>query len=136
MVILTAACGEADDRSVDTPAVPGRRLAIAGGLILLGLGLLMGLVGIVAANANVEGLNFGRAIAPFVLALTLPPLVAGVGILRDHRWAAVLGIVVGALYGLALLGLGRGQSSPTAFGIASMLAAVLLIDSFRRSATR
>ena len=140
MVLLTVTLGEAHDPTVETLPVPGRRLAKTGGLILLGLGLYVAAIGIAAATAEpVEGLDFGRAIAPFVFAVAALPLVAGVGILRHHRSAMILGIIVGVLYGVVLLGQatrGFGASMLAVVGLGFVGAAVSLLDSFRRSATR
>lgn len=67
---------------METLAVPGRRLAATGGLILLGLGLLMSAIGIWAANAEqVEGFDFGRAVAPFVFAFAV---LGFLGAARSH----------------------------------------------------
>ncbi len=127
------------DRPVETVATPGRRLAAIGGLTLLGLGLLFGAFGLLIALAEPTGeFDFGRAIAPFVFVVAAPPLLAGVGILRHHGSAAILGILVGALYGIVGVGQGTrayGQPILAVIGLGFLLAAVLLLDSFRRSAT-
>ena len=140
MVLLTVAAGEDHDRTMDAISVPGRALAKTAGLILLGFGLLFVTYGVALSMRRPEGdFDLGPAIALFALTLGLPPLLAGIGILRDHRSAKVIGIVVGLLYGIVAVGQGTrqyGQSILATFGLAFLLAAVLLIDSFRRSAAR
>jgi hypothetical protein len=125
-------------RSLTGPADHGRRVALAGGGILLALGIVIVAIAIEAATAEpVEGLDFGRAIAPFAFGFAVPPLVAAVGIIRDHRSADVLGVIVGLSYGALLLAQGTRGGSPLAIvGLAAVMAAVLLLDSFRRRASR
>jgi hypothetical protein len=128
------------DRRVDTAAAPGQRLAKTGGLILLALGLLGSAYGLVIAMAEPTGeFDVGRAIAPFVFVVAAPPLLTGVGILRHHRSAAILGILVGGLYGVVAVGQGTrayGQPGLAVVGLGFLLAAALVLDSFRRSALR
>lgn len=124
-------------RVVDRPGAPGRRVAVVGGLILLGLGLFLLWMGIAAStSAGVEGLDLGRALAPFILALAAPPLIAAVGVLRQHRSAYVLGIVVGGLYGALFLLISGGQSVPVIVGLSFLGAAIALLDALRPRASR
>ena len=137
---LDPTSGEAHDRAVETLSLPGGRLAKIGGLILLGLGLLVAAIGIGVTNApQSEGLYLGRAIAPFVFLVAAPSVVAGVGILRHHRSAEILGISIGVLYGVVLLGQatrGYGASTLAVVGLGFLGAAITLLDSFRRLASR
>ena len=123
---------------METVAVPGRRAARIGGIVLLVLGLSLAAIGVMAAAADpVEGISIGPAIAMFALALAAPPLIAALGILRHQRWASVLGIVVGVPYGALFLALGaRGTSPLPIIGLGFLGAAIALLDSFRRGASR
>lgn len=129
---------KAHDAAVATTAVPGRRLAVVGGLILLVLGLfLIGIAIAASTSKGVEGIDLGRAIAPFAFAFSVPPLITAVAILRSHRTAQVLGIIVGLGYGTLLLAVGiRGDSPIPIAGLGFLGAAILLLDSFRRGASR
>jgi hypothetical protein len=127
-----------DDLIVTFPAAAGRRLAVLGGAILLLLGLYLAAIGIAASTAPpVEGLDFGRAVAPFAFAFATLPLIAAAGIFRRHRSAHVLGIIVGGLYGAVFVAQGtRSPSIVALIGLLFLLAAILLLDSFRRRASR
>ena len=122
---------------MNPPAVPGRRRALAGGLILLVLGLFQSLIALAAVSApGVEGTDLGKTLVPFLVALAPPPLIAAVGVLRQHRWAYVLGIVVGGLYGALFLLISGGQSIPALIGLLFLGAAVVLLDALRVGALR
>lgn len=103
-----------------------------GGLILLVFGLYIGSWGVVAlASPGVEGIDLGRAVAPMLLIMAAPSLIAGAGILWRQRWACVLGIVVGGLYGALFLVISNGNPFFQVTGLAFVGAAVALLDALR-----
>jgi hypothetical protein len=119
---------------VDAPAIPGRRLTTFAGWLLVALGALIAVIGYSFATTEFEGINYGPAFAPYLYGLSLPPLLAGIGTLRHRRWAYVLGIVVGLVYGITLLAVSHGATPPLIYGLGSIGAALLLIDAARRRA--
>jgi hypothetical protein len=80
----------------------------------------------------VEGGNLAQIFAPYIAAFGLLPLLVGLGVLRHHRVAQVLGVAVGGLYGafFILTGL-RGSPIAIAFGLAFILAALSLVSALR-----
>lgn len=121
----------------EPPAVRGRRAAVVGGLILLGLGFFIGSWGVLAyASPGVEGIDLSRTVAPILLILAAPPVVAGAGTLRRQRWAVVLGIIVGGLYGALFLVISNGSPPFQVMGLAFVGAAVASLDSLRPRAPR
>jgi hypothetical protein len=117
------------------PSAPGAsgqgRLARAGGWLLLGSGLLI-IVGYIAevatADRTVQG--WGVLFAPLVLAIGTLPLLAGVGAVRRHRKAQIVGAILGWLYGgiTALAWLGEPGSNPLSivFTLTFLLGALFL----------
>jgi hypothetical protein len=86
------------------PGVPGsneqRRLARLGGWLLLGSGLaIIGGYTVVVALADSSVQGWGILFAPAILAIGAAPLLAGIGALRRHRKAALIGAIIGWLYG-------------------------------------
>ena len=84
-------------------------------IVLSGLGLLVSLTmilafgaaaGIVGANANAHDAAIalpiiglaGTALVTFLLVLSLPGLVVGIGLLKFKSWARIAGIVLSALH--------------------------------------
>ncbi len=84
-------------------------------IVLSGLGLLVSLTlmlafgaaaGIVGANANAHDAAIalpiiglaGTALVTFLLVLSLPGLVTGIGLLKFKPWARIAGIVLSALH--------------------------------------
>ena len=93
-------------------------LSALGLLVALGVGAMFGIAGIAGAAADSEdaalalpilGLT-GGLVTAMLLALSLPGLVTGFGLLANKSWARILGIVLAALH---LLGFPFG----TLFGI-------------------
>jgi hypothetical protein len=112
-------------------------VAVIGALILLALGLFIGWWGVVASAApGVEGIDLGRAVAPLLLILAAPPIAAGAGVLWRQRWAQVLGIIVGGLYGALFLVISNGSAPFQVMGLAFVGAAVGLLDSLRSRSSR
>jgi hypothetical protein len=106
-------------RVAEQPSTPGSsgqgRLARAGGWLLLGSGVLM-IVGYISevatADRTVQG--WGVLFAPLVVAIGALPLLAGVGAVRRHRKAQIVGALIGWLFGRipALAWLGEPDSNP------------------------
>jgi hypothetical protein len=77
---------------------------VCGALVGLGIMLLLGAIGAAGAVADPDawmalpilGLT-GTALAAFLLALSLPGIVAGYGLLKYRPWARILTIVLSAL---------------------------------------
>ena len=92
-------------------------LSALGLLVALGVGAMFGIAGIAGAAADSEdaialpilGLT-GGLVTTFLVALALPGLIAGFGLLAYKSWARILAIVLSALQ---LLGFPFG----TIFGI-------------------
>jgi hypothetical protein len=93
-------------------------LSALGLLVALGVGAMFGIAGIAGAAADSEdaalalpiiGLT-GGVVTVFLIAMALPGLVAGFGLLAYKSWARILAIVLAALQ---LLGFPFG----TIFGI-------------------
>src|SRR5262245_53484669 len=77
---------------------------VCGALAGLGIMLLLGAIGAAGAVADPDAwmalpiLGFtGTALAAFLLALSLPGIVAGYGLLKYRPWARILTIVLSAL---------------------------------------
>ena len=93
-------------------------LSALGLLVALGVGAMFGIAGIAGAAADSEdaalalpilGLT-GGLVTAILVALSLPGLVTGFGLLANKPWARILGIVLAALH---LLGFPFG----TLFGV-------------------
>ena len=77
---------------------------ILGSLIGLGLMALLGIIGVAGAASDPDawmalpilGLT-GAALGMFMLALSLPGIIAGIGLLKYQPWARILTIVLSAL---------------------------------------
>jgi hypothetical protein len=77
---------------------------ILGSLIGLGLMALLGIIGVAGAASDPDawmalpilGLT-GAALGMFILALSLPGIIAGIGLLKYQPWARILTIVLSAL---------------------------------------
>ena len=85
-----------------------------------------------AEGQPVEGGNLAQVFAPYIAVFGLLPLLIGLAVLRHHRVAQVLGVVVGGLYGAFFILTGL-QGSPIAivFGGAFILAALSLVGALR-----
>jgi hypothetical protein len=121
----------------DVIGVGRRRAWVAGGLVLLALGigsLAVPLAGLVATGGRLGGLAF--------LLLAVPPIAAGYGALRQIPWARVLGFTVALAYAVVVaytattpwrgLAPAQGQSSPpldpgtVLVAVAFLISAVLI----------
>lgn len=80
-------------------------LSALGVLAAVGIGAIFGIAGIAGAAADAEdaavalpiiGIT-GGLLTAFLLALSLPGLIAGFGLLAYKSWARILGIVLAAL---------------------------------------
>jgi hypothetical protein len=77
---------------------------VLGSLFGLGLMALLGFIGVAGAASDPDawmalpilGLT-GAALGIFMLILSLPGVIAGVGLLKFHPWARILTIVLSAL---------------------------------------
>jgi hypothetical protein len=77
---------------------------VLGSLFGLGLMALLGVIGVAGAASDPDGwvaipiLGFtGVALAVFMLVLSLPGIIAGIGLLKYQPWARILTIVLSAL---------------------------------------
>ncbi|HET9467990.1 MAG TPA: hypothetical protein VFO48_06250 [Vicinamibacterales bacterium] len=77
---------------------------ILGSLFGLGMMALLGVIGVAGAASDPDAwvaipiLGFtGVALGVFMLALSLPGIVAGIGLLKYRPWARILTIVLSAL---------------------------------------
>jgi hypothetical protein len=77
---------------------------VLGSLLGLGLMALLGVIGIAGAASDPDAwmalpiLGFtGAALGVFMLILSLPGIIAGIGLLKFRPWARVLTIVLSAL---------------------------------------
>jgi hypothetical protein len=77
---------------------------VLGSLLGLGLMALLGIIGVAGAASDPDAwvalpiLGFtGAALGVFMLALSLPGIVAGIGLLKFRPWARILTIVLSAL---------------------------------------
>ncbi len=81
----------------DVIGVGRRRAWVAGGLVLLALGigsLVVPLAGLLATGGRLGGLAF--------LPLAVPPIAAGYCVLRQIPWARVLGFTVALAYAVVV----------------------------------
>ena len=123
--------------SVDTVrfALPRSRRVGRGGYLLLVPGLLIVTLAVAIAYAEPgegEFGDLGNVLAPYIAVIGMLPLAVGVAVLRRHRVAQVLGIVLGGLYGafFILSGLG-GNVIAILLGLVFILAAFSLLSAFR-----
>jgi hypothetical protein len=69
--------------------------------LVVGIFVFMLLAAIGVASGEPEAMAVlaivGHVVAFFLVGLSAPGVVAGIGILRKERWARVLGLIVGAL---------------------------------------
>ena len=78
-------------------------LYIVRGIIVLfvGVGLFVVLTGIGALSGDETALGvlglIGSVVAGFMLLLSLPSIIAGIGLLKLQEWARILAIIVGCL---------------------------------------
>lgn len=80
-------------------------LSALGVLAALGLGAMFGIAGVAGSVADAEDAAIalpiigitGTVLVVFLLALSLPGLVTGFGLLKFRPWARILGIVLCAL---------------------------------------
>ncbi len=124
----------ADPEVVEGPPPPSRAARRAGYLLLVP-GLFIVALAVTFALAQPGADEFGgiaQALAPYVAVFGLAPLLVGLAILRRHRVAQVLGVVVGGLYGAFFIQ-GGLSGSPIAFlfGLVFVLAALLLVSALR-----
>ena len=77
---------------------------VIGTLVGLALGAVLGVIGAAGAASDPDAwmalpiLGFtGAALGAFMLALSLPGIIAGVGLLKYQPWARILTIVLSAL---------------------------------------
>ena len=77
---------------------------VLGSLFGLGMMALLGVIGVAGAASDPDAwvaipiLGFtGVALGVFMLALSLPGIIAGIGLLKYRRWARILTIVLSAL---------------------------------------
>lgn len=76
-------------------------LYIIAGAILIVLGLLfLGIIGAVSASQHMFSMGgvIGTAVAAFFVILSIPSIIAGVGLLKRREWARILTIVLGVLH--------------------------------------
>ena len=106
-----------------------------GGIILFVFGFLVSAFGLALATAPStpdEAGVIGLVLGPTLVAFGVPALVIGVGILRHHRWAQLVGILGGSLYGAILVSLGlAGSFVFVALGAMLFVAAVSLLIAYR-----
>jgi len=111
----------------------GRR----GGLILTVLGLLGTGYGAVALATyhGVEGIDVGPAFLGLLIALSLPPLIAGAAVLAGGRIAQLAGTIVGLLYAGVFLAMGIPTLNPVlaVLGLGFLDAGLRLAMDFRAS---
>lgn len=76
----------------------GALIALFGVVILLGAGIAGVAVGAQGeAGAGLLAGGIGLVVAVFVLAMSLPSILAGWGLLKGKSWSRMLAIVLGAL---------------------------------------
>ena len=76
-------------------------LYIIFGVVLVVLGLvLFGILGAISINQHGVGVLgiVGSALAVFFVILSLPSIIAGIGLLKRQEWARILTIVLGFLH--------------------------------------
>ena len=70
-------------------------------ILLLGLAAFTVLTGIGALSGDNTALGvlgiIGTAAMTFMLILSLPSIIAGIGLLKHHEWARVMAIIVGCI---------------------------------------
>ncbi len=115
--------------------LPPSRMVRRGGFLLLVPGLFILALAAAFAFAEPGAGEFGglgQALAPYVAAFGLLPLLVGLAVLRHHRVAQVLGAVVGGLYGAFFIQAGlRGSPIAFLFGLVFILAALSLVSALR-----
>jgi hypothetical protein len=106
-----------------------------GGLLVLVPGLLIVGVGIIFALAEPgagEFGNMGQVLAPYIVGIGVVPMLVGLLVLLHQRFAQVLGIVVGGLYGaFFVLASLSGNLVTLLLGISFFLGALALLSAFR-----
>lgn len=69
-------------------------------LVGIGIGFLVGGAGAISGerDAMVVTGAVGAAIAGFLILISLPGIIAGLGLLKFRPWARILAIIIGALH--------------------------------------